>query len=77
MTDQQAIAKNMRMARFDLGITQQSLAKKSKVSQATIAGIENGSKCPSVETLTKLAKALNLKTFELLRHDLFVVYKQS
>lgn len=77
MTDKQAIVHNIKMARFDMGITQKDLAKKSKVSQSTIAHIEMGTKSPSIETLSKLAKALKLKTYELLKHELYAFYKQS
>lgn len=41
-------------------LTQKQLAKKSKVSQATIAQIETGIKSPSLKTLRKISKALNV-----------------
>lgn len=42
-------------------LTQSELAKKSGVSQSTIAQIESGRKDPSVKTLGKLAKALDVQ----------------
>lgn len=42
-------------------LSQGTLAKKAKVSQSTIAQLENGKKQPSVETLAKICKALNIK----------------
>ena len=41
-------------------LTQAELAKKADVSQSTIAQIESGDKDPSVETLKKLSKALDV-----------------
>lgn len=47
-------------AREAAGLTQIELAKKAKIPQATIARIERGHNT-SIETLTKLALALNKK----------------
>lgn len=41
-------------------LTQKQLADLAKVSQATIAHIEKGTKDPSVETLRKIAEALDV-----------------
>lgn len=42
------------------GYTQAELAKRANVSQSTIAQIESNDKDPSVETLKKLSKALDV-----------------
>lgn len=41
-------------------LTQAELAKKAKLSQSTVAQIEAGKKDPSIETLKKLAMALEV-----------------
>lgn len=55
-----ASASALVMAREAAGLTQIELAKKAKVPQATIARIERGHNT-SIETLTKLALAMNKK----------------
>ena len=49
--------------------TQESLAKAAKVSQSTIAQVERGKKEPSLTTLTKLAKALDVHMAILFSSD--------
>ena len=41
-------------------LTQAELAKRASVSQSTVAQIESGDKNPSVETLEKIASALDI-----------------
>lgn len=77
MTDEKALARNIKTRRFSLEWSQKELAKKSGISQSTIAHIELELKSPSISTLAKLAKALRLKTYELLKHDLFELQKNS
>lgn len=49
----------IREARKECGFTQEELAKRAKVSRATIIGLENGSiTVTTTETLTKIAGAL-------------------
>jgi len=43
-----------------LGLTQEQVAKKAKLSQAQVARLENSSQIPRVDTLLKVAIALNL-----------------
>lgn len=43
------------------GLTQARLAKKAQVSQSTVAQIEKGKKDPSISTLKKIAKALDVE----------------
>ena len=48
--------------REEKGISQETLAKKSGVSRATISGLESGKvKITSTKTLSKIAKALDKK----------------
>ena len=53
----------IREARKECGFTQEELAKRAKVSRATIIGLENGSiTVTTTETLTKIAGALEKKS---------------
>ena len=56
----------IREVRKASGFTQEELAKRAKVSRATIIGLENGSiTVTTTETLTKIAGALNKKVSEI------------
>ena len=50
----------VRDLRQSRGLSQKALAEMAKVAQATVAHIETGRKDPSVETLRKIAKALDV-----------------
>jgi len=54
------IGEVVRQIRFSKRITQKQLAKKIKVSQATVAHVESGRKEPSIKTLSKMLQALGL-----------------
>ncbi|MBV1708330.1 MAG: helix-turn-helix domain-containing protein [Erysipelothrix sp.] len=47
--------------RKKLGLTQQQLAQRTKINQADISKIEKGTSNPSLNTLKKLAKGMNMK----------------
>ncbi|MDO4204800.1 MAG: helix-turn-helix transcriptional regulator [Selenomonadaceae bacterium] len=47
-------------ARKDQNITQADLAARTKINQADISKLENGSKNPSLKMLKRLAKGLNM-----------------
>jgi transcriptional regulator with XRE-family HTH domain len=59
------IIKNIRQKRKELGITQKSLAEKTKLSQSYIATIENFEQFPSDESLKKILEILNISYLEL------------
>lgn len=48
-------------ARIDLGLSQKQLAELSGVRQSNISRIERGTCTPDLETLSKLAYAMNKK----------------
>jgi ribosome-binding protein aMBF1 (putative translation factor) len=48
-------------ARKKLGLTQQQLAERTKINQADISKIEKGISNPSLNTLKKLAKGMNMR----------------
>ena len=48
-------------ARKKLGLTQQELARRTHINQADISKIEKGNSNPSLNTLKKLAKGMNMR----------------
>lgn len=80
-----AKAKNLETPEYNLGerlkffrenrkLTQKDLAKLANVSQATIAHIEKSSKDPSVDTLKKLATALDTHIATMFASDDIYVF---
>ncbi len=68
--NKELLARELKVARAKLGLTQEGLAKKSGVSECAIALIE--SKCstgmPRIDTLIKLEKALELEENTLTKY---------
>jgi transcriptional regulator with XRE-family HTH domain len=60
-----ALAKNLKRARSEQGLTQQDLAERCELSTNYLATVEIGGKFPSADTLEKLAVALGLKPYQL------------
>jgi transcriptional regulator with XRE-family HTH domain len=60
------VADNVRKARYEAGLTQLELAKKSGLSTNYISRIERADVSPTIETLEKLAKALKIKSSKIL-----------
>lgn len=58
--DQYELPDRLKYLRLKRKLSQNELAKKSNLSQATIAQIENGKKDPSLTTLKALARALDI-----------------
>lgn len=59
-------AENLRKIRRKRGLTQEKLAEKVDMSLQYLALLELGRKFPSGEMLERLAKALDIETYELL-----------
>jgi transcriptional regulator with XRE-family HTH domain len=60
-----AMLKQLRKKR---GLTQQALAKRTRIAQGYISELEGGKeKNPGIETLRKLAKALGVSLADLLK----------
>ncbi len=60
------ISKNLRKKREDKGLSQEKLARLSDVANNTIVKIEAGkNQNPTLDTLKKIAKALNISIDEL------------
>lgn len=54
------IGENIRLNREKSGMTQEQLAQKAEVTRNYISDLENNRYIPSVKTLTKIAKVLNM-----------------
>lgn len=56
----------IRECREELGISQEELAKRAKISRTTLSGLESGTiKTTTTDTLLKIAKALNKKVADI------------
>lgn len=65
---QNVIGKNIRKSRQGKGISQDRLSKLADLSLNTIVNIESGGNInPTIETLTKIANALNVRVDDLIR----------
>lgn len=66
--DLPTIARNMKKYRDKLGISQDKLSKMAEVTLHTITKIESGATPdPRIETLRKIAAALDVKVDDLLK----------
>lgn len=59
--DEHQLVKAMIQARIDSGISQQQLSERSGINQSNISRIERGEGNPSVETLSRIARAMGKK----------------
>ena len=59
----------MRQARESLDINQEALGKMMSVSRITVNRWENGERVPDLDTVEKIAKALNKKAVITLQDD--------
>lgn len=68
------LGERLKYLRTSRGLSQAQLAKEAKVSQPTIAQIESGKKDPSVETLRKIARVLDVEVASLFAADDIFVF---
>ncbi len=61
------IAKNLKRIRLQKSLTQQQLADRANMNVNLYARIERGEVTPSIGTLKKLAKALGVKSSDILQ----------
>lgn len=62
------IAKNLKKIRQDKGISQDRLSKLADLSLNTVVTVESGvNQNPTIETLTKIAKALEVGVDDLIK----------
>lgn len=63
------IAHNLRILRKKKGLSQEKLARLADISLNTLTKIESGfAKKPTIQTVVKLAKALNISLDELVKN---------
>lgn len=68
ISKESAIAKNIKKYRQKLGISQDRLSKMADVTYNTIIKIESGgSQNPTIDTLSKIAKALDVSVDDLIK----------
>ena len=61
------LSKNIKKVRIKMKLSQEELAKKAKITYSTLIKIESGSNDnPTIKTLQKIAKILNVKIDELI-----------
>ena len=68
MTSGKTISENIKRLRAKLGLTQDDLAKKADIKYTTLMKVESGTvNKPSVQTMAKIAKALDVSIENLIR----------
>lgn len=63
------IGENIRQARKKAGLTQRQLAEKSGVAAITLQQYERGVREPKLDTIAKIARAMNLFASDLISGD--------
>lgn len=69
-----AVAAKIKYFRRINGLSQEELALRANLNPAYYGQVERGLKCPTVDTLYKIAQAMDLSLSELLRIDAFPGY---
>lgn len=57
--DAKKLGKKIKLARIEKDMTQVDLAQATKIMQKSVSSYETGQSLPTLETLEKIAKALN------------------
>ena len=63
----EVLAKNIRLRRSKLCLSQEALADAAKLDRTYISGIERGLRNPTISVLAQIADALRVEVFELLQ----------
>ena len=63
------IGANIRKYRIHRDVSQEHLALESGIHPAYISKLERGEKCPTIDTLYRLAKALRIPVYKLIDID--------
>ncbi|MEM8652249.1 MAG: helix-turn-helix transcriptional regulator [Pseudomonadota bacterium] len=69
MDSRKSVGKNVRKFREAVGLSQEQLAFETELHRAYISGVERGVRNPTVLVLDRLAKALKVKPYQLLKGD--------
>lgn len=62
-------SQNLRFYRIKANISQERLGEVAKISDKYISDLERNLYDPSLKTIDSIAKALNIETYLLLKHD--------
>ena len=65
--ESEKLGKNLKRIRTEKAISQGDIARSFGVSRGFISNIENGKTNPTLSTITKLAKAIRVSSYELLK----------
>ncbi len=65
--DAQKLGENLKRIRSEKNITQSKLAEILDVDRSFVSNIENGKTNPTLSTITKLAKALDVQIEKLIK----------
>ena len=63
-----AYGRALRQLRTERRLSQEALAHAADLDRTYVSGIERGERNPTLESIQKLAKALDLRVSELARH---------
>lgn len=70
-----AVAVRIKQFRYARSMSQEELAFRANLNPAYYGQVERGLKCPTIDTLYKIAKALDIPPSELLRSDALPGYR--
>lgn len=65
---------NLKKLRLQKGLSQRKLADKANISQSMLSDIENNKVNPTIITLQKLAKALDIDIAELIQASYYILF---
>lgn len=65
----QAVAARIKILRVSRSMSQEDLALRAEINPAYFGQVERGLKCPTVDTLYKISKALEIPLSEIFRQD--------
>lgn len=66
-SEQIKLGKNLKRIRTEKGISQGDIARALDVGRSFITNIENGKTNPTLATISKIAKAIDVSTGELMK----------
>lgn len=66
-SEAQKLGKNLKRIRLKKSISQGDIARVLNVARSFVSDIENGKRNPTLATIAKLAKAIDVSTSELLK----------
>ena len=75
MNLKKSLGKNIKKYRKNLNLTQEKLAEIIGIDPKNVSKIENGNNYPSSETISAIAKALNINLYELFIFDNNIPYE--